>query len=753
MNFPSSRWRLVDFLLPGIALCVLVLFTYVRFFQVPYVGFDFNPSNGEVVEVLVGAPSEVALQPRDRLLQVNSTSWADFRTDSYQVLFSDVQAGQTVPLLVQRGDQQLTISWVLPGPKFPEILDRLLNIWLLGSIFWLFGTITVLVVWPRDIRWWLFSLFCFLTAIWLVVGDTAAWQVWGSAVLVRSVTWLCVPVFLHFHWVFPRTLGRVPKSLLWSVYTISIGLAVAEWFSLLPRSAYYIGFILAAIGSVTLLFLHFFLQPMYRRELRLLLIAVVLAMLPPIGLSITGIVKSYPHLGAGALLALPLLPVAYFYTVHRHRLGGLETRTNSLISAYTFFILLVTVLFIVVPLVDSWFVSPEAHISIAVLVALLAGILTAVVYPRFTRWVEHRLMGIKVNPTQMLEAYTERITTSLDRKTLVHVLRYEVLPSLLVRQWALISIDEQGHKPIDTADVENRQLPLEGDLPALLEHAGEYRSPSNDPLEPFPWIRLALPLEVSGRTIGLWLLGRRDPDDFYAQSEISLFETLANQTAIALVNITQARRLREFYRADIEQQETGRAALARELHDVVLNQFAAHLMKLDQHSDLLDFREYHKDVIYRIRQVVSNLRPAMLTYGLYPALEELMDNFNERVGDDVTVRVDVPQTEVRYEPEFEAHVFRIIQQACENAVQHAQAKTIRIAGSLEQDQLSLIVEDDGVGHSDARLMDFDRLLADKRYGLVGMHERAYLIGAELQIESLSGKGLRVVLSWKSGDVL
>ncbi|MEK7786070.1 MAG: GAF domain-containing protein, partial [Chloroflexota bacterium] len=52
----------------------------------------------------------------------------------------------------------------------------------------------------------------------------------------------------------------------------------------------------------------------------------------------------------------------------------------------------------------------------------------------------------------------------------------------------------------------------------------------------FSWVRLIIPLELQNNTVGVWLFGRRDPDDYYPQNDISLLNTLAHQTALAAEN-------------------------------------------------------------------------------------------------------------------------------------------------------------------------------------------------------------------------
>ena len=106
--------------------------------------------------------------------------------------------------------------------------------------------------------------------------------------------------------------------------------------------------------------------------------------------------------------------------------------------------------------------------------------------------------------------------------------------------------------------------------------------------------------------------------------------------------------------------------------------------------------------------------------------------------------------DVRYPPTIELHIFRIVQQACQNALQHAQAGTIIITGSLETNAGELVVEDDGVGFPSGEPLDLPGLLANKHFGLAGMFERAALIEANMTVEPGSVRGTRVRVNWRSG---
>ena len=240
----------------------------------------------------------------------------------------------------------------------------------------------------------------------------------------------------------------------------------------------------------------------------------------------------------------------------------------------------------------------------------------------------------------------------------------------------------------------------------------------------------------------------RDPDDTYSQTEITILQSLADQTSIALSNILQTERLRTMYQANINRFEEERLRLALDLHDSVLNQLAVLNLTLDESEVSPDFRQAYSKLTYRLREIVSDLRPAMLSYGLKPVIESLSDNITERSKDKLIVHVNIQSTDIRYPSDIEQHLFRIVQEACENAMQHAHAKEIFIFGQLEPAYIDLRIEDDGTGFDSGEELELTHLLASKHFGLAGMVERAELIGADIRIDSTPKNGTIVQVVWR-----
>lgn len=747
MNGTTDRFKkALEYTLPWIILAVLLSYSYADFFQHPY-GFWWAKPDGVITKVFVNE-REPTIHVGDALVRVGSVGLQEFNADLRKDLFQGYKPGDLVPITVQRGEEVLTVEWRLPGTNPGEVRDQLAGEWFLAYFFWFAGTITLMVLRPKDERWLLLGAFNFLTAIWLIVGSGLSFfHVWYSALVLRCAIWLCVPVYLHLHWVFPRPLGRLPRAVTWSAYAGSIVLIIFQWFQLIPSSLYFIGFLVAIAGSLVLLLIHFVRQPDIRRDLRLLLVAALLAIIPTITLAIVAITHvTMPPIAGLALLSLPILPFAYLYAAYRRQLGGLEVRVNRMISVYAYLIILGVLLvptLIIIHRLTSF--SRDEPLITTVVASVLATAVTLWGFPIFQEFVERRFLGIAVPSRELQQTYSSHITSSTSLSALTRLLHTEIMPSLLVRQFVFLILDQGTTRVLLSTGVAQDWIPTTRTLMPLM------RKFSARPLlkeERFAWIRVVLPLQVDNDLLGFWLFGRRDPDDAYSAVEIPILQSFANQTAVALSNIMQTERLRAMYQADINRRELERLSLARELHDSVLSELAGMLMNADMGSLPKNFQEGYKTLTQRLREIVSDLRPPMLNYGLKAAIEELADNLMERSKDALTVEVSLEGGGERYPLDKEQHLFRIIQEACENAVRHSRGKRVTISGKLAPDRVELAIQDDGNGFQlGKRRIELYDLLSERHFGLAGMFERAELINAEIQITSAPGAGTRISLQW------
>ena len=198
-------------------------------------------------------------------------------------------------------------------------------------------------------------------------------------------------------------------------------------------------------------------------------------------------------------------------------------------------------------------------------------------------------------------------------------------------------------------------------------------------------------------------------------------------------------------------QEDERRRIAREMHDqfgeqlTALSHRIASLKQACRDMPALAEQISALETVARridsdVDHLVWELRPTALDdLGLRAALANYVQDWSQRVG----VRADlhtVGLLDERLASEAETTLFRIVQEALTNIAKHARASGVEIILERRPDHVLLVVEDDGVGFDPQ-----ERLATRHGFGLLGMHERAALVGATLQLESTPGKGTTVLL--------
>jgi signal transduction histidine kinase len=148
-------------------------------------------------------------------------------------------------------------------------------------------------------------------------------------------------------------------------------------------------------------------------------------------------------------------------------------------------------------------------------------------------------------------------------------------------------------------------------------------------------------------------------------------------------------------------------------------------------------------VIKRIRRFSQDLRPSILDdLGLLPTLEELTSDLNRQDG--LYAEFRVLGQERRLSSEVELTLFRIAQEALNNVRKHAEAAKVVTTIELSDSAVKLTVQDDGKGFKPPTLTDHPT--AAIGLGLIGMHERARLLGGALIVDSTPGQGTKVIVN-------
>jgi PAS domain S-box-containing protein len=249
---------------------------------------------------------------------------------------------------------------------------------------------------------------------------------------------------------------------------------------------------------------------------------------------------------------------------------------------------------------------------------------------------------------------------------------------------------------------------------------------------------LAVPLIVDDTIIGA--LDVVNKPEVFTNEDIQLIQLFADQAAIAIEHAQlhqQAERL-----AVIEERQR----LARELHDSVTQALYSVTLYADAtrmaisagkneaaNEHLRELQKMAREAMMDMRLLIFELHPPVLEKeGLVIAVQNRLETVEARSGLRTTLNVEGEET--RLPLSIEEELYRVVQEALNNAVKHAKAETISVDFLYENDRFCLEVRDDGRG--------FDRTAAKQSggLGLRGIEERAAHIGGCLIIESAAEKG-------------
>lgn len=205
----------------------------------------------------------------------------------------------------------------------------------------------------------------------------------------------------------------------------------------------------------------------------------------------------------------------------------------------------------------------------------------------------------------------------------------------------------------------------------------------------------------------------------------------------------------------ISTQEEERRRIARELHDDTLQEMLAALMKIDicrlnPEKITMDKIDVIRGIITRaydgLISMMQNLRPSLLDdLGLIAAVQSLLNMHLGERGIQYFINT-AGLKDKRFRPEVEIILFRIVQEAVVNIARHSQAENVFILFKCDMTTVYAEIEDDGIGFDLSSLIKHAPDVRDRRgLGIMGMKERALLIGGAMEICSQPGIGTKVVV--------
>jgi signal transduction histidine kinase len=262
---------------------------------------------------------------------------------------------------------------------------------------------------------------------------------------------------------------------------------------------------------------------------------------------------------------------------------------------------------------------------------------------------------------------------------------------------------------------------------------------------------VSVPMLVRGRVVGVLNVHSKAARN-YGDDDLVLLTQVANLMARAIENARLYRRLAEreemlerFATSTVEAQELERRRLAGEIHDGISQRLVSlwyHLLAAQDglgdpervRKELDTAKALATEALTEARGAISGLRPFVLDdLGLGPGLESLARSLTGLETDVDVEPVDLPA-------HVEVALYRIAQEALQNVVKHAEATSVVVRLAAEDESVRLVIADDGRGFDLDELGEPDDRHA---YGLVGIRERAELIGASLTLLARPGTGTTI----------
>jgi len=259
---------------------------------------------------------------------------------------------------------------------------------------------------------------------------------------------------------------------------------------------------------------------------------------------------------------------------------------------------------------------------------------------------------------------------------------------------------------------------------------------------------IGVPLEWRGRIIGACVVFSRDARRVFGPDDAELLELFARHAAIALATARMHEAAEERARAEATAAERDR--LLGEVHDGLTQRLVSIRVHLDAAERDLAAGDGTGEAAAQLRQAGTAARDALaetrltlLGLASSPLQGQTLDEalrseaaWAQSIGG-LEVRYVCAGTPVAMEESLSLGVFRVAREALTNIVRHARARSVRLGLMYEQAAVTLLVQDDGQGFDPKSEWPGDR------FGLRAVSERARVLGASVDVDSLAGWGTRI----------
>jgi signal transduction histidine kinase len=267
-----------------------------------------------------------------------------------------------------------------------------------------------------------------------------------------------------------------------------------------------------------------------------------------------------------------------------------------------------------------------------------------------------------------------------------------------------------------------------------------------------PHTHVCVPLKSKDRLLGImdFYLPASHPVDAIDQE---MYGAIGRQVGVAVENARLCENLRFYVRQITDAQEDERKRIARDLHDDTAQSLIALSRRIDAVTtsdevlteaglaEMEQLQQRIEDILQGIRRFSRDLRPSVLDdLGLLPALEGLLTDVREN---GIAAELEISGDGRRLSQDVELGLFRIVQEALNNVMRHAEASHVVVGVEFGDSRVRVAVRDHGQGFELlASTSDFAMI---GRFGLLGIEERTQLLQGHFQVQSGLSKGTTVIV--------
>jgi len=455
-------------------------------------------------------------------------------------------------------------------------------------------------------------------------------------------------------------------------------------------------------------------------------------------------------------LVLVLIPIGYGYVIYRRNYLQLDIFMSKTLTLFLMVVLLTAAYSVLVYALRNNDLLQRAGLPTGLL--LMPFLLLVPYAGRPTRRaVEGVLYGRHASYQDSLAQLTTLLSTSPQHSTLETAFQ-QILDVLQIRQGAMLIVDERA-RLVDAVLVRVGPVgPIAAETIARIADTTQLVCPWKEICAAIPnlgehgWIANVVFLQTQEAVVGLLLFGRPVPDGYLTGQDSAFLRQLADTMAIAVLNIRLFESMRMMSRQMLQVRDQERVKLAAQLHDEPLQRITLVASSLRQRADKADEdtqglneqSDLLRDVARQLREICAGLHSPVLQQGLQWAVRDAIYHFRRESRLVVHEQIDMATDVIISDPIARA-TYHILIESLNNIRKHAQATTVAIGLFSQEENLCLVVEDDGVGSSIASLSLPD-LVRRQHFGLADMHEWANMINGELVFSRRDGGGTRVSLT-------